>query len=207
MKGDRGGIGMDSEKKRNGREAAEALQEGQKRQKVGMDEFRERNRSEREEKRAEGLMWGAMKVLEGLETDEHASDVNGEATVEVGESKATKGKEGGRLSDVNVLYRPLLKQRLERERERKMRYDLNNSLSNRNEDADEDDVDVFDKRTEELDDEDPELVDFESLSFAERLERVVTELRAKYRYCFWCKYQYPDETMDGCPGLTEDEHG
>lgn len=207
VKDDRGGIGMYSEKKRKVREAAEAMQEGEKRQKVGMDEFRERNRAEREEKRAEGLMWGAMKVLEGLETDEPTSDIEGEAATDVSEPKASNGKKDGRLRDVNVLYRPLLKQRLERERERKMRYDLNNSLSTRHEDADEDDEGIFDKRAKELDDADPELEEFESLSFAERLEMVVQELRAKYRYCFWCKYQYPDEAMDGCPGLTEDEHG
>lgn len=207
VKDDRGGIGMDSEKKRKIREAAEAVEEGEKRQKIGVDEFRERNRAEREEKRAEGLMWGAMKVLEGFETHAPLSDLEDEATPDVDESKETNGKEAKRLHNVNVLYRPLLKQRLERERERKMRYDLNNSLSNRNEDADEDEHDVFDKRAEELDDEDPELEEFESLSFVERLEKIVLELRAKYRYCFWCKYRYPDDDMDGCPGLTEDEHG
>lgn len=206
VKDDRGGIGMDSEKKRKVREVAEAAEEDTKRQKVGMDEFRERNRSEREEKRAEGLMWGAMKVLEGFEIDDEPETEDQDA--EDGVSSRGERPDGKRLHEVNVLYRPLLKQRLERERERKMRYDLNNSLSSRNDEDPEDAGDnVFDKRVEELDEEDLALDVFETLSFAERLEKVVKELRDKYHYCFWCKFRYPDETMDGCPGLTEDEHG
>lgn len=206
MKDDRGGIGMDSEKKRKVRDAAEALQDGEKRQKVSMDEFRERNRAEREERRAEGLMVGAMKVLEGLETetDEHES-----SEVESGHHVDRLDNGGSKsLRQVNVLYRSLLKKRLERERERKMRYDLNNSLSTRDDAESEDDTnDVVDKRIDELDDDDPELEEFEALSFVERLEKIVLELRRKYNYCFWCKFRYPDEEMDGCPGTTEDEHG
>lgn len=213
IKDDRGGIGMDSEKKRKIREAAAEAEEGEKRQKVGLDEFRERNRAEREEKRSEGLMWGAMKVLEKFESeaDIKASETDG------GDEKESRDQEASlkplktekkHLHEVNVLYRPLIKQRLERERERKMRHEVNNSLSNRNDfDSDEDNDVVSDKMVDELDDEDPELAKFEALSFAERLERIVKELRSKYWYCFWCKYQYPDEEMDGCPGLTEDEHG
>jgi hypothetical protein len=205
MKDDRGGIGMDSEKKRKVREAADAVGEGEKRQKVGMDEFRERNRSDREGKRAEGMWWGAMKVLEGLEEGGVASE-GGEDGVEVRVVRAAK-----RLRDVNVLYRPLLKTRLEKERDRKIRYDLNNSLSTRNNDSDSDGGEAkdpaFDKRLEDLEEEDVELEEYENLGFAERLEKVVGELREKYHYCFWCKYQYPDAEMEGCPGLTEDEHG
>lgn len=208
LKDDRGGIGMDSEKKRKVRQAAEAMEEGKKRQKVGMDEFRERSRLEREEKRGEGLWWGAMKVLEGLEEDggadakvEDGSDDDGENLPNI--------KKRDKLKDVNLLYRSLLKHRLEKERDRKMRYDLNNSLSMRNNASDsEDDKEAsFDKRTDQLEDEDTEIEEYEALSFADRLERVVTELRDKHQYCFWCKFQYPDAEMEGCPGLTEDEHG
>jgi len=56
-------------------------------------------------------------------------------------------------------------------------------------------------------DEDEELAEFEALSFAERLGKVVDYLRKEYRYCFWCKYQYEDEGMEGCPGTDEDSHG
>ena len=213
MKDDRGGIGMDSEKKRKVREAAVAVEVGEKRQKFEVDQFRERNRSEREEKRAEGLMWGAMKVLEGFEEDGEVGgeteEAEPETRTEFGDVKEVKErKELGRLRDANVLYRPLIKQRVEGERDRRMRYELNNSLSNRNDsEGDDDKIDDFDSRAKDLDDEDPELQEFEALSFVQRQEKVVTELRERYRYCFWCKHRYRDEEMDGCPGLTEDEHG
>lgn len=238
MKDDKGGIGMDSEKKRKVREAAEAAEEGEKRQKVGFDEFRKRNRSEREEKRAEGQMWGAMKVLEGFEEGEEGkpegisngevkqggepSRAGGEDEKGEGEAGTTgtaeqstssseeKTKKKKHFHDVNILYRPLLKQRLEKDRNRKMRHEINNSLSMRN-DTDSDNEEKtqanFDPRTDELDDEDAELAEFEELPVTERLEKVVAELRGKHQYCFWCKYRYPDAEMDGCPGWTEDEHG
>ncbi|KAI5786463.1 hypothetical protein DFH27DRAFT_575605 [Peziza echinospora] len=66
-------------------------------------------------------------------------------------------------------------------------------------DEDEDDADV----------EDPELEEWEALSFVERRDRVVRELRERWRYCFWCKYRYRDEgeMEEGCPGEEEDVHG
>ena len=213
MKEDRGGIGMDSEKKRKVREAAAEAAAGEKRQKVGMDEFRERSRAEREEKRAEGLMWGAMKVLEGFEVDEEFSVVANGTGVDEDDgadndlSGTKPNPQRKRLRDANVLYRPLLKQRLDKERDRKMRYDLNNSLSTRNDGGSDGEDDAFDQRVEDLDDEDPELQEFESLNFDVKLEKIVKELREKYYYCFWCKYRYPDAELEGCPGLTEDEHG
>lgn len=205
VKDDRGGIGMESEKRKRVREAAERAGEGEKRVKVGVEEFRVRNASEREERRGEGLWWGAMKVLERVEEGESQGEEGGGG----GEGKTKTSK---RLRDVNVLYRPLVKQRLERDRDRKMRYELNNSLSTRNDDdsdsdaADQKDPD-FSKMTDELEDEDKDLEEYEVLSFADRLERVVKELREKHYYCLWCKCQYPDAEMEGCPGLTEDEHG
>ena len=216
MKDDRGGIGMDSDKKRKIREAAAAMEDGEKRQKVGLDEFRERNRTEREEKRTEGLMWGAMKVFEKFETeveddpkddDQTEKQVDGEDKKQ--EDPTVTNMKQGRLRDVNALYRPLLRQRLERELARKMRYEVNNAFSTRNDDEDEEGLrdNVFDRRAEDLDDEDPELEEFEALSAAERLEKIVHALREKYHYCYWCKYRYPDAEMDGCPGVTEDEHG
>ena len=206
MKEDRGGIGMDSEKKRKVREAAEAIEAGEKRQKVSAEEFRERNRVEREERRAEGLMWGAMKVLEGLEEDVGEPDQDGGESGKNAEEKGDANvKRTEKLNDVNILYRPLVKQRLERDRERQMRIELNNSLSTRNEeDSDEEEAD---DTIRYADDEDEELRDFEALPSTERLAKVVLELRRKYFYCFWCKHRYEDAEMEGCPGLTEDEHG
>ena len=205
MKDDRGGIGMDSEKKRKVREAADAIEAGDKRQKLSAEEFRERNRVEQKEKRAEGQLWGAMKVLEGFEDEAGAAGASGTLTAEDGDaSPVAKTKGAKKLSEINLLYRPLVKQRLERDHERQMRIELNNSLSARNEESDEDwEVDAS---AQYLDDEDVELRDFEALPSSERLAKVVTELREKYFYCFWCKHQYADAEMEGCPGLTEDEH-
>lgn len=217
MKDDRGGIGMDNEKKRKVREAAAQLEDHQKRQKVTEEEYRERTRNEREEKRAEGQWWGAMKTLEGFDTGDvptGAAEGEGEPEDSNGARTAAAKTEARKpLKSINVLWRPLPKQRLEKERERRMRYDMEQSLS-RHRDYEDPDVDADDKvalgtEVEDLEDqeEDPELQEYEALSFAERVEKIVKELREKYQYCFWCKYRYPDESMDGCPGLTEDEHG
>ncbi|KAK0633445.1 hypothetical protein B0T14DRAFT_506780 [Immersiella caudata] len=58
----------------------------------------------------------------------------------------------------------------------------------------------------DLDDEDTELDEFNALPLEERLGKVAKYLREEHRYCFWCKYAYPDAEMEGCPGLTEEDH-
>ena len=58
----------------------------------------------------------------------------------------------------------------------------------------------------ELDQDDAELDEFEALDVADRLQKLVAYLRERWHYCFWCKYRYPDESMEGCPGITEEEH-
>ncbi|KAJ2997968.1 hypothetical protein NUW58_g473 [Xylaria curta] len=59
---------------------------------------------------------------------------------------------------------------------------------------------------EDLDEEDPELDEFNALEADDRLRRLVEFLRKTYNYCFWCKFEYPDDKMEGCPGLTEEDH-
>ncbi|KAK4954493.1 hypothetical protein LTR10_007924 [Elasticomyces elasticus] len=194
MKDDKGGIGMDSEKKRKLREAAEEIEGQHKRKKVDEDEYRQRTRDEREERKAEGQMWSAMRTLESFDTD----------GVEGGEVKPHDPKvQSPPLHSVNILWRPLAKQRLEKERERRMRYDLDQSLAQRTDyedpDADSDDKITLGTGVEELDEEDSELTDFEALKPAERLEKILDELRHKYHYCFWCKHRYSDEGMEDCP--------
>lgn len=120
-----------------------------------------------------------------------------------------------RLQDVNVLWRGLVKQREVSERDRRMRYDLHQSLSmradyNDPEEDREDRIALGKKETEEVDGEldwdDEELAEFEGLEVVERLDRLVKYLRERWRYCFWCKYRYPDEEMEGCPGTKEEDH-
>jgi hypothetical protein len=120
------------------------------------------------------------------------------------------------LKQINILWRGLIRKREEKERDRRMRYDLHQSLSRlpTYEDADED---IEDKRAlgkeaahyvlvEDLEEEDPELDEFNALDPAVRLQKLVKYLRQEFHYCFWCKFTYPDEEMEGCPGLTEEEH-
>ncbi len=64
LKGDRGGVGLDSEKKRRFREEVE--REG-KRVKAEEGEYRDRVRREREVVRLEGLVGAAMRVAERMD--------------------------------------------------------------------------------------------------------------------------------------------
>ncbi|SMR51260.1 unnamed protein product [Zymoseptoria tritici ST99CH_1E4] len=194
MREGRGGIGLEGERKRKIRELAGEVEGGEKKVKLTAEEFRERNRVEVEERRVEGMVWGAMKVLEGIES---------------GEDGVGEGKEKP-LKSVNVLYRPLVKQRLERERERRMRYDMDQSLSRSRqyEEEEEDEKLAYGGEVEEdLEEEDTDLEEFEALDAKEKLEKLVGYLREQHHYCFWCKFKYEDAEMEGCPGLSEDEHG
>lgn len=187
----RGGIGLANEKKRKFREEVEGRE---REEKAEEGDFRERVAREREEKRIEGLIGGAMRILEGLEEDEEHAD---------------GARPPGKKKRVNVLYRGLVRQRRERERERRARYDLHQSLSKNTayEDEDEQDRLAWGGEEEDVDDEDDDELDaFEKLKPGERLEMLVTELRVRWWYCFWCKYRYPDERLEGCPGTLEDDH-
>ena len=210
MRDTRSGIGADAEKKRKFREEMEAHQESDKKRKVDAGEFRERQQKEREEKRMEGQMWGAMKVCDRLEEEDEAGKIteqNGNATKQ-GRTKP--------LKSVNVLWRGLVRQRAINERDRRMRYDLHQSLSKRPDyndpDEEEEDKMALRKKAEtdevdiDLDEEDSELDEFEALEMSERLAKLVAYLRERWNYCFWCKYRYPDERMEGCPGTTEEDH-
>lgn len=206
----RGGIGADAERKRKIREEFEAREEGVKKARVDAEGYRERQAREREEVRREGMLWGAMRVAEKLE-EEDEQDVDRDGALETVQTRPKRR----RLQDVNVLWRGLVKQREVSERDRRMRYDLHQSLSmradyNDPEEDREDRIALGKKETEEVDGEldwdDEELAEFEGLEVVERLDRLVKYLRERWRYCFWCKYRYPDEEMEGCPGTKEEDH-
>ncbi|CAK1364185.1 G patch domain-containing protein 11 [Cercospora beticola] len=212
IKEDRGGIGMENDRKRKIREAAEAMDVKEKKVKLTAEEYRERNRAEVEQKRFEGQMWSAMRTLEGFETEDGEAVADGSAPRDTQSTLEKSSKKELPLRSVNLLWRPLVKQRLEKERERRMRYDLDQSLS-RHKDyttADDDEDLAYGNEVEEdLEEEDPELDEFEALPVEDRLEKILSFLREKYHYCFWCKYRYASEEAlsEDCPGLTEDEHG
>lgn len=185
IKAGREGVGMANERKRKVDEEAEGKREGEREVAEG---YRERVAREREARRVEGLLGGAMRVLEGME-------------------------EGTAVKRVNVLYRGLVRQRKEVERERRARYDLQQSLSRSatyEADEEEEKQDRLawgeEEEDEAEDDRDEELEAFEGLAPQERLERVVGYLREKHWYCFWCKSRYENAGMEGCPGVTEDDH-
>lgn len=187
VKEDRGGVGMQNEKKRKFREEAEGVE---KRQKAEEGDYRERVAREREEKRVEGMFWGAMRVLEGLEQPEGGDKVP--------------------VKKVNILWRGLVRERREKERERRARHDLHQSLSRSAayEDPEEDEQDrqALGIEEEDVEEEDEELDAFLGLPGKERLRRLVEYARQQHQYCFWCKFRYEDEKMGGCPGLGEDDH-
>ncbi|KAK4128409.1 adenine nucleotide alpha hydrolases-like protein [Parathielavia appendiculata] len=204
IKDGREGIGLESERKRKLREAAEAAGERAKRARAEEGEYRERMRREREEARLEKLVVAGQKVAEKMAGDREGED----AVVVAVAARPLKG--------IPVVFRGFVKAREEAERDRRMRYDLEQGLARlpTYEDAeeDEDDKKALGKASttyvtaEDLDEEDPELDEFNALPPDERLRRVVQHLRDEYHYCFWCKFTYPDEKMDGCPGLTEEDH-
>ncbi|KAM9882639.1 hypothetical protein BJF96_g2055 [Verticillium dahliae] len=214
VKEDRGGIGMESEKRRRAREAEEAAagEEAERRKRVRVEEpgeYRDRIAREREAERVERMVASAQRILEGM-----AEEAEAEVTQEEGGRRRIKARP---LKAVNVLWRGLARQREERERDRRMRHDLEQSLSRlptyEDEDEDEDDKRALGKGkttvyevADDLDEEDPELDEFRILEPPERLKRLVAYMRDEFNYCFWCKFKYPDETMDGCPGLTEEDH-
>lgn len=237
VKEDRGGIGLDSEKKRKVREAFEGEA---KRQKVDEEDYRERVRLEREERRLEGQILAAQKVAEKLDADAlsrgsgkyqaRGSDVDGKYQQDASSddddapqpttsrNASVKAPQSALpLSQIPVLWRGLTRHRLTQDRERRMRHDLQQSLSrvptyegdNTDEDGEEQQTlgrTVVAEQDAELDQEDAELDGFNARPPMERLVLLVRHLRDTWRYCFWCKFLYPDESFDGCPGLTEEDH-
>ncbi|KAK3299000.1 G-patch domain-containing protein, partial [Chaetomium fimeti] len=163
-------------------------------------------RREREEARWERQLAAAQKVAERMAAEREEEDAQRESRAAV--SRPLKG--------IPVCWRGLVRSREEAERDRRMRYDLEQGLARlpTYEDAeeDEDDKKALGKAAttyataEDLDEEDPELEEFNALPVDERLHKMVEHLRDEYRYCFWCKFTYPDEEMEGCPGLTEEDH-
>lgn len=218
IKEGKGGIGLDEEKKRKFREEVE--REG-KRVKAEEGEYRERVRKEREDARLEGMVGAAMRVAERMYGEREEEEVENAIDNVSEESGDTKDELKRKISttplkQINILWRGLVRKREEKERDRRMRYDLQQSLS-RLPTYDDADEDKDDKRAlgkdriqhtlvEDLEEEDPELDAFNLLEPAERLQKIVEHLRSQYNYCFFCKYTYPDDSMDGCPGLTEEDH-
>ncbi|KAJ5213159.1 hypothetical protein N7449_000328 [Penicillium cf. viridicatum] len=249
LKENRGGIGLDTEKKRKLREEAE---EAAKRIKHEEGSYRDRVREERELKRIEAQVRAAQKVAERLDgesesgatTDEEKEQGTGSSAKSNKEgdstdpsqprdgpdAPATKKKPTKLTSQINVLYRGLIRERERNDSDRQARHALQSSLPSsffprlRLPEYDDPTMDREDKKALdselgneldqntstleiELEEDDEELDAFNALEPAERLRKLVLFLRETYRYCFWCKYAYEtDLELEGCPGLTEEDH-
>jgi hypothetical protein len=214
FKENRGGIGLDTEKKRKIREEAE---EASKKIKHEEGTYRDRVREERETKKIEAQVRAAQKVAERLDGEESEQPSEGE--------KEAKRKPVKLTSHLNVLYRGLVREREKHDIDKQARHALQSSLPTsffpRAQLPEYDDPTLerddkkalgqVDEQTAaleiELDDEDEELDAFNALEPGERLHKLVMYLREEHRYCFWCKYAYETEAeMEGCPGLTEEDH-
>ncbi|KAM4054868.1 g-patch domain-containing protein [Hirsutella rhossiliensis] len=195
VKENRGGIGLDSEKKRHLQD--EAAARATKAPKMDPLEYRERASKENEEARLESQLLGAQRVVEGLE-------------------EAPASKSGRILKSIPIVYRGLVRAREEKQHNIRLRHELEQSLGRLPviEDGEFDDDDktalglkhISYVTAEDLDDEDEELDAFNALGAADRLRKVVEYLRQEHHYCFWCKMAYPDERMGDCPGLAEEDH-
>jgi len=208
LKEDKGGIGLDTERKRKFREQ---MDHEAKRVQVDDGEYRARVRFEREELKREGQIRNAQKVAQelALRAKDDQQRSNPISPSEYKDEKPRLHATNEPLGKINLLWRGLVRQRLEIERGKRMR-----SLLPTYQEPDLDYEDLLglgrDEKTgmfeEEVEEEDAELDHFNALPSGERLERLVSHMRQEHRYCFWCKYQYPDESMSGCPGITEDDH-
>lgn len=235
FKENRGGIGLDSEKKRKIREEAD---EAVKKVKQDQGDYRDRVRIERETRRTEGQVHGAQKVAERLDLEaEEEEEKEGDSREKPDEptttpEKPTKEKKKVKpTSQINILYRGLVREREEKEQSIQARHALQTSLpsslfpnprlpsydDSTLEREDEEALEQPQQRGEghghagsileqELEEEDPELDEFNALEPGERLNKLVMYLRERHWYCFWCKCRYETGEMEGCPGTTEEDH-
>lgn len=232
-KEDRGGIGADADKKRKLAEAAEAAGVAKRARLEELGDYRVRMAKERDAARKEKLVFAAQKIAEKMDEDGGGASPSPAAGAGEASGGAKKAVSSRPLKSVPVVYRGLVRHREEVERDRRMRYDLEQSsggLSAKLPAYEDDGMDDDDKmalgvgtggapagRTEkknktvympadDLDEEDQELDEFEALEVGDKLARLVAYLRDRHQYCFWCKLAYPDEEMEGCPGLAEEDH-
>ena len=239
FKEDRGGIGLDSEKKRKIREEA---QEAAKKVKHEEGDYRDRVREERETRRTEAQVHAAQKVAERLDVDADAdadADNDNDNDNDNGKGESGTGARAKPTSQLPVLYRGLVRERENKERDLYARHHLQTSLPSsffpnpRLPGYDDDSLERDDREAldhprqrsvssspsheednpsklnvfeEEVEGEDPELDEFNALEPSDRLHRLVLYLRDQHWYCFWCKSRYDTEKMEGCPGLTEEDH-
>ncbi|PHH86735.1 hypothetical protein CDD83_9822 [Cordyceps sp. RAO-2017] len=211
VKEDRGGIGLDSENKRRLQEE-EAQREAKavKVEPMDPEQYRERAGRERDEARREKQFHAAQRLIERLDEDEVPGTPARPQPIPRDASSRP-------LKAIPLVYRGLVRFREEQQHDQLRRRELEQSISRypRYDDpeADEDDKMALGQQemkplaaADDLHEEDEELEKFNALDAGERLRRAVDYLRQNHHYCFWCKMAYPNAQLEGCPGLTEDDH-
>ena len=207
IKADRGGIGLESEKKRKFREQWEEAERLAKRSKEEEGDYLEIRRQEQKETNAERDLDNAQRTAERLFEQDS-------------ENKGTPEPVDKPLKDINILWRGRARRRVEIQQDKQQRRELNNSLASRlpalaDEGDNDNDAKValgqdlkpfYTTLENDLEAEDPELAEFEALPVADRLQKVLLYLRHEFHYCLYCGYQYPNPEMEGCPGVTEEDH-
>ncbi|KAH9879310.1 hypothetical protein J1614_002749, partial [Plenodomus biglobosus] len=118
VKDDRGGIGLESEKKRKFREQFEAAERLVKRTKEEEGDYLEMRRQQQKERKLEKDLNSAQRTAERL-ADKAA------------EEKGTSAPDEKPLKDINVLWRARARGRLEMQHEKQQRRELDNSISSR----------------------------------------------------------------------------
>ena len=201
------------------------------------ESYRTRLRLDKQEKRAEAQFYSAQTILEGFDRGESQTSPPNQLPQSQRElsplgsrhpPNANKGTTAPLrtvpLKSIPLLYRSLILHRESKDRQKRARYEFMESLSSTKHSTSKPlnlpgyERDFEDKivygATQTIEDdgdleEDEELEEFNQLPFTERLGMIVGELRERWKYCFWCKYQYAsqEEVDESCPGLGEDVHG
>lgn len=199
------------------------------------ESYRTRLRLDKQEKRAEAQFYSAQTILEGFDRGENQPPPQNQFQREFSplgsryphnaSKDTTAPSRTAPIKSIPLLYRSLILHRESKDRQKRARYEFMESLSSATHstskplnlpgyERDFEDRVVFGttqmvEDDGDLEEEDEELEEFNQLSFTERLGMIVSELREKWKYCFWCKCGYANhEEMDeSCPGLEEDLHG
>ncbi|KAF8456234.1 hypothetical protein BGX38DRAFT_1163441 [Terfezia claveryi] len=202
------------------------------------ESYRTRLRLDKQEKRAEAQFYSAQTILEGFDRGENQTCLPNQNLQFQREFSplgsryplnANKGNtapsRAAPIKSIPLLYRSLILHRESRDRQKRARYEFMESLSSATHSTSKplnlpgyergfEDRVVFGttqmvEDDGDLEEEDEELEEFNQLSFTERLDMIVSELREKWKYCFWCKcgYASQEEMDESCPGLEEDLHG
>ncbi|KAI9682862.1 MAG: hypothetical protein M1829_006296 [Trizodia sp. TS-e1964] len=191
MKEDRGGIGIDSERKRKLDEETEELTKRQRlddeAEEAAISAFKARLTLEAEERRLEAILIAAQKIAERFCSEEITYEFIPD--------------------DKPLAWRSLVKMRAREVYERQnrcarvntFRYDPNKGGS----------FAIKPVLAHLLPYDEPEddaLTEFERRDVRERISYVNHYLRENFYYCMWCKIKFPSEEMECCPGSEEGDH-